>query len=60
MSAPITLRKGLVGAKPPRFCDWVMDLLGTNDEDVWDDLFPGTGVFGARWESRQLALGILE
>src|SRR6266550_2819991 len=44
VSASITLKKGLAGAKPPKFCDWVFDLLGATDEDELDNLFPGTGV----------------
>lgn len=39
----ITLRKGLVGAKPPAFCSWVLDCLGFREGDEMDDLFPGTG-----------------
>jgi hypothetical protein len=42
----ITLQKGLVGAKPPAFCRWVLDLLGYEPGDTVDDLFPGTGVMG--------------
>ena len=40
---PITLRKGLTGAKPPEFCGWVLDLLGFLPGDAVEDLFPGTG-----------------
>lgn len=40
---PITLKKGLTGAKPNKFCHWVLDLLGHTREDTLDDLFPGTG-----------------
>lgn len=46
VSAPITLRKGLTGAKPEVFCRWVLDLLGYVDGDELADLFPGTGVMG--------------
>ena len=42
----ITLKRGTVGAKPPKFCRWVLDLLGYIDGDTVDDLFPGTGVMG--------------
>lgn len=42
----ITLKKGLVGAKPEAFCAWVLDLLGYEPGDTLDDLFPGTGVMG--------------
>jgi len=58
LAANITLRKGLLGAKPPRFCDWVFDLLGATDEDELDDLFPGTGVVTARWKARQGKLAL--
>ena len=43
---PITLSRGLVGAKPDRFCRWVLDLMGYVDGDSVEDLFPGTGVMG--------------
>jgi len=58
VSASITLKKGLAGAKPPKFCDWVFDLLGATDEDEIDDLFPGTGVVTARWKARQGKLAL--
>ena len=46
LSEPITMRKGFTGAKPERFCHWVMDLLGWKSGDQIDDLYPGTGVMG--------------
>lgn len=46
VSANITLRKGLTGAKPEPFCRWVLDILGWRPGDSLDDLFPGTGVMG--------------
>ena len=42
VSANITLRKGLTGAKPPDFNAWILDLLGYRpgiDEII--DIFPG-------------------
>lgn len=42
----ITLKKGLTGAKPLAFCEWVLDLLNVQPGDVVDDLFPGTGIMG--------------
>ena len=44
LAEPIQLKAGLTGAKPARFCRWVLDLLGYTDGDTVDDLFPGTGV----------------
>jgi hypothetical protein len=49
---PITLRKGLTGAKPPAFCDWILDLLNVQPGDELDDLFPGTGIMGERAKLR--------
>lgn len=46
----ITLQRGLVGAKPERFCMWVFDLLGADASDNLDDLFPGTGAVSDAWE----------
>ncbi len=45
-SSPITLQKGLTGAKPESFCFWVASLLGADNRDEMVDVFPGTGVFG--------------
>lgn len=44
--APITLKKGLTGAKPPAVCRWVLDLLNVQAGDAVVDLYPGTGVMG--------------
>lgn len=44
---PITLRKGLTGAKPERVCMWMLDLLNFVPGDTCDDLFPGTGIMGS-------------
>lgn len=52
ISEPITLRKGLTGAKPWRFCEWVLDGLNYQRGDTLDDLFPGTGIMGRVVSSR--------
>lgn len=44
--APIQLKKGLTGAKPPTFCEWVCDLLNAQEGDEMVDLYPGTGIMG--------------
>lgn len=51
---PIMVQKGLTGAKPEAFCQWVASFLGVRDEDELIDLFPGTGIMG-----RALAQGRL-
>jgi hypothetical protein len=43
---PITLQRGLTGAKPPEVCAWILELLGYEEGDELADLFPGTGVMG--------------
>lgn len=42
----ITLKKGLVGAKPPKVCRWILDLLNVQPGDEVIDLYPGTGIMG--------------
>lgn len=44
LSCNITLKKGLTGAKPEEFCEWILDLLGFLPGDELFDVFPGTGV----------------
>lgn len=53
-SEPITLKRGLVGAKPDGFCRWILAVLGYQDGDELIDLFPGTGAMGDA--ARQLRL----
>jgi hypothetical protein len=50
VSANITLKKGLTGAKPIIFCYWLFDLLQMQPTDEFDDLFPGTGIVTKCWE----------
>ena len=50
VSANITLKKGLCGAKPEPFCRWLFELLGMTLNDTLDDLFPGTGIVTRSWE----------
>jgi hypothetical protein len=52
LAESITLKKGLVGAKPPAVVEWVFSLLGLRDGDQLEDLFPGTGVVGVTWAAR--------
>jgi hypothetical protein len=46
IECPITLKKGLVGAKPEKVCRWILDLLNFQPGDELVDMFPGTGVMG--------------
>lgn len=56
LAEPITLKKGLTGAKPSRFCAWALDLMGYVEGDEVDDLFPGTGIMGRVLDHGRLAL----
>lgn len=49
VSANITLRRGLAGAKPVAFCLWLFQVLGLRAGDAFHDLFPGTGAVTAAW-----------
>lgn len=42
VSANITLKKGLTGAKPKDFCVWVAAALNYQHGDTLDEIFPGT------------------
>lgn len=44
ISCNVTFKKGLVGAKPPEVCRWILQVLNVRAGDELDDLFPGTGV----------------
>jgi len=50
VSANITLKKGLCGAKPKEFCFWLFEVLGMEPIDELEDLFPGTGIVTECWK----------
>ena len=49
ISEPITLKRGLTGAKPEAVCRWAFELVGATHDDDLHDLFPGTGAVGEAW-----------
>jgi len=51
VAANITIKKGLVGAKPASFCYWLFELLGAQPNDEFYDLFTGTGIVTKCWQS---------
>jgi hypothetical protein len=53
VSANITLKKGLSGAKPVAFCEWLFDLLGLHHGDELVDLYPGTGIVSTCWAAQR-------
>jgi hypothetical protein len=48
---PITMKRGLSGAKPERLCFWLFNVLGLRACDTLDDLYPGSGAVMRAWES---------
>ena len=50
VSCNITLKKGLVGAKPEKFCHWLFDTLNLQKGDKFIDLFPGSGAVTRAWK----------
>jgi hypothetical protein len=50
VSERITMKKGLVGAKPHRVCKWAFEVVGAKPGDEIVDLFPGTGAVMAAWD----------
>lgn len=59
VSENITLRRGLVGVKPDKVCQWIFDVLNAQPGDVMDDLFPGSGAVSEAW-SRWCADRVVE
>ena len=51
VSEPITLKRGLTGAKPEYVCQWLFEVMGCEPEDELDDLYPGTGAVSDAWET---------
>lgn len=49
VSESITLRKGLVGVKPPNVVRWALEMLGAEPSDEFTDMFPGSGIVEATW-----------
>ena len=60
IAEPITLQRGLSGAKPESVCRWAFEVLGMEPDDELHDLFPGTGAVTAAWERwrNELRLGL--
>lgn len=51
IAEPITLRRGLTGAKPEAVVWWACEMLGMHADDTLVDLFPGSGAVGRAWEA---------
>lgn len=51
MAEPMTMQRGLTGAKPERVCHWLFECVGAQPDDTFHDLFPGTGAVSRAWTS---------
>jgi hypothetical protein len=58
VAEPITLKRGLTGAKPEAVCLWAFGLIGANIDDELDDIFPGSGAVTAAWQKFQRATAL--
>lgn len=56
IAEPITMQRGLTGAKPERVCKWAFELMGAHPDDDFHDLFPGSGAVTRAWESWRMQL----
>ena len=48
--------KGVVGIKPPDFCVWLFGVLGLRVDDIFVDLFPGSGMVMDQWRKYKTIL----
>lgn len=51
IAEPITLKRGLTGAKPDRVCRWAFEVVGAQPHDDLVDLFPGSGAVTRAWDT---------
>lgn len=55
VSANMVMRRGFIGAKPPKVVRWLLQVLNAHHDDEVVDLFPGSGIVSetlADWRSR--------
>lgn len=58
IECPITLRRGLTGAKPEAVCHWAFEMLGARPDDELADLFPGTGAVTEAWRTWRMKFAL--
>jgi hypothetical protein len=51
IDCPITMRRGLTGAKPEAVCHWAFEMVAARPDDELDDMFPGTGAVTEAWRT---------
>lgn len=50
ISEPITMKRGLSGAKPEAVARWCFEVMGAKPTDELDDLYPGSGAITRAWD----------
>jgi hypothetical protein len=58
VSANITLKTGVSGAKPEDVCVWLFRFLGMQPDDEFVDLFPGSGAVTRAWDKWRNQLAV--
>jgi len=53
IDCPITMKRGLTGAKPEKVCHWAFEMVAARPDDDFVDLFPGSGAVSAAWTTWQ-------
>lgn len=56
---PITLQRGMVGAKPEAVCHWAFELVGAELGDELVDLYPGSGAVSRAWHTWRAQLELI-
>jgi hypothetical protein len=59
IAEPITLKRGLTGAKPEAVCRWLFEATGMQRDDELVDLYPGTGAVTRAWEAWRAQTSLL-
>lgn len=59
VAAPMTMKRGLTGAKPEAFCYWLFEVLGLSPGDELVDVFQGSGAVSRAWGSWQASRSML-
>lgn len=60
IECPITMKRGLTGAKPEKVCHWAFEIVGAEPGDDLDDMFPGTGAVSRAWGTWRQQFDLLE
>lgn len=51
IECPITMRRGLTGAKPAKVCFWAFEVVGAIPSDEMSDMYPGSGAVTRAWDA---------